>query len=187
MNLRKTIQTVGIVLKAFDNSLNYTKLLKILYFINRQSLNEKGSSIIDDNYVNMPNGIVLSNTYDLIRNKLKDRESQMYWNTFFLVQNMYDLVLRTEILPEGELSRYEKKVINDNIEKYRDYSYSDLIALHHDKNVCPEWENPEGSSKPLSKYDILRALGFSEKEITYIKDDDLMYEEDEKMFAELAE
>lgn len=174
MNIAKNIQAVGIILKYFNGRLNYTKLLKILYFINRQSLSEKGRAIIDDVYANMQNGVVLSNTYNLIKGRYRDLSVQEYWNSFFITQNVYDVMLRTDSIPEGELSKYEKRIISENLEKYKGLSNSD---------ICPEWKDPNNSSIPLKETEILTFLGFSDAEIDFISNDKQTFSIEEQILS----
>lgn len=183
MNIAKNIQAVGIILKYFNGRLNYTKLLKILYFINRQSLSEKGRAVIDDVYANMQNGVVLSNTYNLIKGRYRDLNVQEYWNSFFITQNVYDLMLRTDIIPEGELSKYEKRIINENLEKYKELSFGQLIDLHHNSDICPEWKDPNNSSIPLKETEILSFLGFSDAEIDFISNDKQTFSVEEQILS----
>lgn len=174
MNIAKNIHAVGIILKYFNGRLNYTKLLKILYFINRQSLSEKGRAIIDDVYANMQNGVVLSNTYNLIKGRYRDLSVQEYWNSFFITQNVYDVMLRTDSIPEGELSKYEKRIISENLEKYKGLSNSD---------ICPEWKDPNNSSIPLKETEILTFLGFSDAEIDFISNDKQTFSIEEQILS----
>lgn len=183
MNIAKNIQAVGIILKYFNGRLNYTKLLKILYFINRQSLSEKGRAIIDDVYANMQNGVVLSNAYNLIKGRYRDLSVQEYWNSFFITQNVYDVMLQTDSIPEGELSKYEKRIINENLEKYKELSYEQLIDLHHNSDICPEWKDPNNISIPLKENEILTFLGFSDAEIDFISNDKQTFSVEEQILS----
>ena len=38
-----------------------------------------------------------------------------------------------------------------------------MIDIVHDKNICPEWKDPHGSSTPLKKEDIVRSIGLDEE------------------------
>ena len=60
MNLSKLIQVVYYLLKKYDYFLNYTKMIKILYLVDRTSLAELGETITGDEFYAMDNGPVLS-------------------------------------------------------------------------------------------------------------------------------
>ena len=47
--------------------MEYIKLIKLMYLVDRAALNERGWPISTDVYVSMAHGPVLSRTYDLIR------------------------------------------------------------------------------------------------------------------------
>ena len=71
MQIDKLIQTVSYLLKKYDYSLNYTKLIKELYLADRESIRRSGWSITGDSYRNLPYGPVLVNLYDLKKDGIR--------------------------------------------------------------------------------------------------------------------
>ena len=63
--------------------MNYTKLIKELYFSDREALRTKGFSITGDIYYSMKKGPVLSNLLNLIKGTLADSKIQEKWNDIF--------------------------------------------------------------------------------------------------------
>ena len=59
-NLEKLIQACNYLLKKNNYSLNYTKLIKLLYLADKESLKGAIQTISGDTYVSMDNGPVLS-------------------------------------------------------------------------------------------------------------------------------
>ena len=45
MDIERLIQVVYYILKKYDNTLNYTKLIKLLYLADRKAIDETDSSI----------------------------------------------------------------------------------------------------------------------------------------------
>jgi hypothetical protein len=66
----------------------------------------------------------------------------------------------------AELSEAEKNVIGKIFERYGRMNRYKLRDLLHE--VLPEWQDPQGSSLPITYRDILSAGGKSEPEITQI-------------------
>ncbi len=172
-------QIVNFLLKENRYCLNYTKLIKLLYLVDREALIRWDSTITKDSYSSLDNGIVLSNLYDLIRNKERP-ENQYLWNTYFITEG-YDLksIIKDD-LPEDELSDREKGLIKEIFEKYKHYSWAELVDIVHHK--LPEWKNPHGSSIPLPVNEILEKIGRTQKEIHDIEEENQAYLEEEKIF-----
>lgn len=170
------------MLSLYGGKLNYTKLIKLLYLADRQSISDINVSITGDTYASLPLGPILNTTYQLIRGEGSINE-QAKWDISFEKDNFMLVQLRN--IPTGKLSKYEMKVLSDIAAKYRNVTYSNMIDVLHNPSVCPEWKDPHNSSLLLSKRDILAALGRTEDEITEIEEDDAVYAQEDKIFAEL--
>ncbi len=178
MNLNKLIQVVCYLLKKYDYSLNYTKLIKILYLSDRKALAELGETITGDEVYAMDNGPVLSNLYDLIRGK-SSTDEQNLWDVYFK-KNNFDIICINREISDGELCDYEESVIDEVDSKYHDYSYGQMIDEVHKKEICPEWKNPCGTSIYISTADILKNIGFTDKRINEIQENNAIYSEEFK-------
>ena len=185
MNIEKLIQTVGFILSKNGYKMNYTKLIKLLYLADRAALSESGNSITGDTYVSMKNGPVLSTLYDLIRGKA-DPSIQNIWNARFS-RDGYEIAALTDKISQGELSEWELEILSKTDEKYHDNTYSEMIDFVHDKNNCPEWENPEYTSKPITIEKILEAAGWNNEEITNWSEENKVFAEEEKLLASLKD
>ena len=168
MNFEKLKQVVNYVLAKFDYRLNYTKLIKLLYIADRESLRKWDFAISGDSYCSMPKGPVLSGLLDLIKERYNDELKQVEQNTAFY-KNGYDLVSRFEDkFSADELNKAEMTVLDEVIEKYKDASYYELIDLVH---TFGEWNsNAEklNTSLVLEKTAILKSLGKTDEEIRNI-------------------
>lgn len=183
MNIHKLIEVVNYMLKKYEYRLNYTKLLKMLYLADRQSYDDTGSSITGDTYAALKAGPILSNTYNLIRNKGKQND-QSLWNSRFL-KDGYDLVALTDKIPCNTLSDYEKEVLDGIDSKFHNYTFTDLIEYTHTN--CPEWTDPKDSALPISIESILQALGKSPDEIAFLIEEELSFAQEEAALAQLSE
>lgn len=183
-DIEKLTQLVSYILKKNNNRLNYTKLIKILYLADKESFNAINHSMTGDLYYSLPQGPVLSNLLDLIRGRANFR-LQTYWDSRFLTDD-YDLVLLTQNIPDGKLSRFEKRIIDELDVKFHNKSYADLIAYVHDKNNCPEWIKPASHGRsPITEADILKSLGRTDDEIEIIEQENIAYEREEAVIASL--
>ena len=185
MNIDKLIQIVGYILSKNAASINYTKLIKLLYLADRQAIKESNVSITGDKYYSLDNGPVLSGLYDLIKGTYPDSASQNLWNIRF-AKDGYNIVLLTDRLPFSKLSDFEKSILDEIDTRYKDASYSEMIDIVHDSAVCPEWQNPYGSRIEIEKKTILEKLGRTPEEIDFILSEDRYYENEEQQLKALA-
>jgi uncharacterized phage-associated protein len=147
--LRAT-QAAAILVQLAGGELNYTKMLKLLYLADRQSLLETGSTITGDRIVNMRLGPVLSGVYNCVEGAHVDCAT---WARHFRKQGKYDVAL-TVSPGDSELSDYDVDVLTALWTKYQKQSYSTMVDIVH---RLPEWKNPGAGAVPLSYDEILEA------------------------------
>ena len=182
-NPEKLIQACNYLIKKNNFTLNYTKLIKLLYLADKESLKESLKTITGDSYVSMDNGPVLSKLYDLIKGKCRREYDQYLWNSRF-IKDGYNLIVVTKRIPEGELSVFETKILDQIYEQFKDVDGKEMIRYVH-KN-CPEWQHPAGSSIPIQPKEILHSIGKSPEEIDWILSESLAFEEEDQVFHSLA-
>jgi uncharacterized phage-associated protein len=171
MDLEKIIQIVNYILQKYDFSLNYTKLLKLLYIADRECLDRWNFAISEDNYSAMEQGMVLSGLYDFIRGKA-DELSQIKWDNCFYKDgyNLHSNYKYRENCSYDELSEAEREILDEVDKKYHSESWKYLVdeVVHK----FPEWEAVEdkigNSSLKIEKEKILSVLGRDEEEIKEI-------------------
>jgi uncharacterized phage-associated protein len=171
-NEAKTTQIAALFIKKHGGVLNYTKLIKLLYLTDREAFLLWERPLTGDSYVSMPNGPVLSKTYDLI-NYEEDPENKSYWYNF-ISKRSYDVSLIKD--PEiDELSKREIDLIEKIYQQYKDKNWKQMIDYCHEN--LPEWHDPGNTSIRIRIEEILTVLGKSEREIETINEDaaDLRY------------
>lgn len=133
--------------------MSYMKLLKLLYLAEREALVKWGESMSGDKFVSMPQGPVMSSTYDLIQSR------SMIWNSFISSEANYEVSLKPNITLEDldDLSKSEAKILDSIFEQFGALSRWELVDYTHDK--CKEWQDPNGSSFPINTINILLAKG----------------------------
>ncbi|MBI3322650.1 MAG: SocA family protein [Candidatus Omnitrophica bacterium] len=170
MNLRfdekKTTQAAARLLKLGGGTMSYLKLIKLLYFVDREALARWSRPVTFDKYFSMPHGQVLSNTLDLIDEGVPPgQESQSYWLQHISVPENFDVKLKKQNPPADELSDAEVALIDEIHKQYGHLSKWDLRDLHH---KLPEYVDPDGSCVRTEYRDILRAVGRTDAEIVSI-------------------
>jgi uncharacterized phage-associated protein len=159
-NERRATEAAARLLKLRGGRMKYLKLIKLLYFLDREALLRWGRPVTTDRYVSMDNGPVVSRIYELILDEPAPG-TQSVWRSYISAPANWDVQLMRE--PETEeLSRAEEALIEEIFLNYGKKNRWELVNLSHQ---FPEWRNPEGSALPISYEDILRAGNKSEEEI----------------------
>lgn len=154
----KATQAAALFLKLRGGRMHYLKLIKLLYLADRAALLSWGIPITTDRYASMDHGPVVSRIYNLI----VDERPKPVWAEFISAPlGDYEVELR-RAAPVDRLSRAEEKLICEVFEEYGKMNRWALVNYAH---TLPEWQDPRGSSLPISIRDILKAGGEEEREI----------------------
>jgi uncharacterized phage-associated protein len=164
-NERKATQVAARFLAAEPTKkMYYIRLLKLMYFLDREALKRWGTPVTDDTYYSFDRGPILSNVKNLM---VDEDERHGFWSTHISSPSGY----RIELLDEAgddQLSRAEERLIDEVFAKYRHLDRWQLIAKSHD---LPEWRDPQGSSIKIDIKDILAAVGTNPAEIDSVAQD----------------
>jgi uncharacterized phage-associated protein len=156
-NQQKAIQAVAFLLKQkHDHSKtdNYMRVLKLLYFADRQSIKETGSSITGDKFVAMEHGPTLSKLLDLV--KQQDFNYQTEWDKY-IQRDGYEISLIQDP-GNSKLCRYEIDLLRKIWEENKELGEFDVAKKSEE---FTEWQknDPGNSSKPIPLKDMLIAMG----------------------------
>jgi uncharacterized phage-associated protein len=158
-SLEKAIQATAVILKQEGSQAERTRVLKLLYIADRESLSERGTPIVGGRILALDNGPLHAEVYDLIRGQ---HESESTWNQFFRSEG-YKVFL---IADPGrlELSPYEVGKLTEVCERHRNQSTWKVADLTQE---FQEWIDchASGKSEPIPAEKLLAALGFDEEEI----------------------
>ncbi len=155
-NEQKAIQAVAFLLKQKHDSTktdNYMRLLKLLYFADRESIRETGSPITGDKFVAMEHGPTLSKLYDLVFQRILDNTE---WDKY-IERIGYEIRLIQDP-GNSKLCRYEIDLLRRIWEENRELGEFDVAKK---SERFAEWQqnNPGTSSKPIALKDMLEAMG----------------------------
>lgn len=162
-NEKKAAQAAAYFLFHAGGRLPVLKLMKLLYLAERKSFELFGIPLIGDSLVSMDNGPVLSITLNKINGMSRD---SAIWEEWIADRENHDLALRDAsrvrsaddllALSDSDLEALEEIWTGfGHWEKFR------LCDYTHDN--CPEWQDPEGSSTPISYDRLLTALGLKQE------------------------
>jgi uncharacterized phage-associated protein len=160
----KTTQAAAILLELSGGRMNYMKLIKLLYLVDRTALSSWGQPVSFDLYVSMNQGPVLSRTLDLINEGRRPGHTS-YWNEHISSPQGYSVRL-IHPTDADKLSDAEVDLIHEVYEQFGHMDKWDLVDLLH--RELGEWKHPHGSCTAIGYEDILKAVGKDETELSAI-------------------
>jgi uncharacterized phage-associated protein len=164
-NEQKTTQAAARFLNLADKRMNYMKLIKLLYLMDREALIRWGRPVTGDKYFSMKLGPVLSEVLDLLSEKPAPGH-EGFWVKHISAPSNYEVQLEQEA-GHDELSEAEEELID---EIYRRYGHFEPFSLaNHLHEILPEWHRVTEGCVPIRYTDILEAGQKSPKEIRTIQ------------------
>lgn len=133
------------------------KLTKLLYLADRESLVEYGFPISYDYGVSMPRGPALTATLDLTRGE-GGRSGQAKWDEWIADRENHNVSLQRKFVREDldELSDADIEILERTWSKFGGMNRWELVKYTHDH--LSEYQDPQGSSCPISDEDRLLAI-----------------------------
>lgn len=162
--IEKTTEAASLILKHFGGEINYMKLVKLLYLVDRIAFKRWEQPITYDQYSSLPKGPLGSSTLDLVKeNFLKPN----YWCQY-ITRVGKNVRIINNYPPIKKLCDAEIELINEILIELGHLNQYQLAEL---SEKLPEWKDPQGSSKPIDLHFYLSCLGFNEKEAERIEYD----------------
>ena len=161
MDIAKASQMTAMFLLKAGGPISRIKIMKLLYLADRESLRRYGESITGDTVYSMPQGPVLTKTYDL----MKGEKTADEWDR--LIEETIPVRIKKGISISSldALSVADIEIIDDVWNEYGRMSENQLVELTH---KLPEWSDPNGSSFLIEFEALLRAIGIPNDEVEYL-------------------
>lgn len=164
-NEEKTINVVLYIAEKLKRR-DFHKIFKILYFSDREFLNQYGVTITGDTYIAMDAGPVPTKTYDMFKIVRGDSYMQDTKNLgrYFAVSNwMFILPLQKANL--DNIASAEKDIIDAMISRYGDMSYDEIKEKSHDV----AWRST-ARDYPISFESMALESGMDAEDIPYLEE-----------------
>ncbi|MCX6902938.1 MAG: Panacea domain-containing protein, partial [Verrucomicrobia bacterium] len=111
-NIGKATETACLLLERAGGRMNVMKLVKLMYLLDRLSLDRRGIPVVGGDYLSMRNGPVTSEVLDLINEGRLYHESDARWDECISDRENHDVALSQ--LPEREqVSNAEVKLLDE--------------------------------------------------------------------------
>ena len=153
-DIERTCQAVaGLLRQLPGHRMNYMRLLKLLYLVERKCLQESGGPLTGSPVIAMERGPVLEDVFSLIR---QSHPATPIWGKYFR-SDRYELVMIDDP-GNRRLTPFIVDTINAVARMHEDHDEHDMVDISH---TLPEWQknDPGKSSRPIPLEDILEAIG----------------------------
>ena len=161
-NERKAAAAAAFLLEREDGTMDYMRLVKLLYLAERESLARLSHPISGDVYYALDQGPILSRVLDLCKYK-----SSGPWAAQIERSGLWAVRLRKP--PDlGPLSAAGMAILEDVAKRFHERDQWDLSTLMHG---FPEWKDPRGTRLEILPEDILTAVGKTPEQIQEILDE----------------
>jgi uncharacterized phage-associated protein len=153
---------IYILSKFEDNTAEFHKTFKILYFAEQKHLAKYGKSITDDSYAALPYGPVPSLAYDIVKySKGTDTTNENLAEASKMITvNHNNITSNIEVDLEW-LSKTEIDCLDESFNENKDLTFGQLTDKSHDI----AWK---GSTHWMDTLEIAKAGGANESVINYI-------------------
>lgn len=162
-NERKAAQCAAYLLQqAPQQRMSHLKLMKLLYLAEREAIGRFGLPMIGDRLVSMPHGPVLSMTLNLMDGDVESQPGG--WEDWISDKENHEVALRRAVQPQDldALSPADLEVLD---EVWRRFGALDKWALRDwTHQHCAEWQDPHGSSLPITYASLAQALGYDKEQ-----------------------
>lgn len=159
-NERKAAQVAAWFLRQNKGCMPHLKLIKLIYLAEREAINRHGFTMTGDEFVAMKHGPVPTWTLDYV-NGLEESGPDG-WDSWISDKENHEVALRDRAGKSDaldELSRADEAVLDEIWRRFGAMGKYQIRDYTHDSRNCPEWIDPEGSSKPIPMQRIFEALG----------------------------
>ncbi|MFV1922958.1 MAG: Panacea domain-containing protein [Methylotenera sp.] len=180
---RKVAEMAAYLLNKDGGRYAHLKLMKLLYLADREAIDKYGYSISGDKAYSMRHGPVLSNTLDLMSNSVAPQEDG--WDYWISDKENHEVSLKRPVDRNSleELSESDIEILDSVWQKFGHMNRWEIRDYTHD--VCSEWIDPNGSSRPIPEARILVALGKSKEEALEHLSDLKAEESIDKLFSSI--
>ena len=164
-NIAKATEAACLFLERGGGQMNIMKLVKLMYLLDRLSLDRRGLPVCGGDYLSMRNGPVTSEVLDLINEGRLYREADQRWEQSISDRAGHQVALQQ--MPEREqVSNAEVKLLDEIWREHGGKSQWQLVKWCHEH--CKEWTPVSSGKSPISVEQIGEALGKAGDEIAWL-------------------
>jgi uncharacterized phage-associated protein len=154
-NLRRAAQVAAYFANREGGAINVLKLAKLLYLAEREHLDLYDEPMFYDRWVSMEHGPVTSITLNYISGNLESTD----WSEFISDRDNYSVEANHKSVEPShydQLSKADFLLLHSLWDQFGPMTKYEIRDYTHEN--CPEWEDPDRSSKPIPYERVLKFL-----------------------------
>jgi uncharacterized phage-associated protein len=155
-NTGKATEAACGFLERAGGRLNIMKLAKLIYLLDRSSLDHRGIPVVGGDYLSMRNGPVTSELLDLINSGRLVGDTDTRWEQCISDRRNHDVQLE-QVPPREHLSDAEVKLLDATWAEHGGKDQWQLVEWCHIH--CGEWTPLARGCAPIAVERIAQALG----------------------------
>lgn len=164
-NIGKATEAACLLLERAGGRMNIMKLVKLVYLLDRLSLDRRGIPVVGGDYLSMRNGPVTSEVLDLINEGRLYHESDSRWDECISDRENHEVAL-LRVPDREQVSAAEVKLLEEIWATHGAKTQWELVEWCHDH--CKEWISVSSGKAPISVERIGEALGKAADDITWL-------------------
>jgi uncharacterized phage-associated protein len=150
-NGTKATDAVARIIRQSGQSVDYLRVVKLIYLADRKSIAQRGIPIVGGHYFSMRKGPVNGDVMNFVTQRNAPR-----WKDSIAPLKGHSLSILAE--PEYDsLSESEIRILDGVVEEHLDQTTEELVQWCHDH--CPEYKHVFFGRREISVESILRAEG----------------------------
>jgi uncharacterized phage-associated protein len=179
-NIGKATEAACLFLEHGGGQMNIMKLVKLLYLLDRLSLDRRGAPVTGGDYLSMRNGPVTSEVLDLINAGRLIGERDQRWERCISDRTNHEVKL--EQMPGREnLSDSEVKLLAEIWAQHGGKNEWQLVEWCHAN--CKEWTPVSNGCAPIAVEQVGVALGKSAAEVARLRQEAIELNQLDEIFA----
>lgn len=158
-NPRKAAQVIAYLALQAGGRIDVLKVVKLVYLADRDSLKTWGAPILDEQHVSMPHGPVNSSTYSYLNGE--HDLTACGWADYLEDQanHVVGVIEGVTVDTLDELSDADIQSLDAVWSQFKHMTKWQIRDWTHDRSNVPEWEDPNGSSRPIPLERIMTMVG----------------------------
>jgi uncharacterized phage-associated protein len=180
-NISRATEAACLFVERGGGQMNIMKLIKLMYLLDRLSLDRRNSPVAGGDYLSMRNGPVTSEVLDLINAGKLIGESDQRWEQ--CVSNRTNHEVKLERMPAREhLSDADVSLLDEIWAEHGSkdqWQLGDWCHAH-----CKEWVPVTNGCAPIAVEQVGIALGKSPSEINRLRQEAIELNQLDEIFAE---
>jgi uncharacterized phage-associated protein len=179
-NISKATEVACLFLQRTDGTMGVMKLVKLMYLLDRLSLDRRGVPVVGGDYLSMRNGPVTSEVLDLINAGRLLGETDQRWEHCISGRQNHAVTLEHNA-DRDHLADAEVALLDEIWREHGDKDQWQLVGWCHAH--CKEWTPVTNGCAPIAVEQIGMALGMAPAQIQRLRQEAVELNQLDEIFA----